>query len=101
MQNGRAVALRQFATVLDEVMSKVSGLRGIRAVTAELSVKYLRPVRIDQDLVVEGFEVKHEGRNIHCEGEIRSADGEVLARGSGRFVEVDREKFGPAEGHRF
>jgi uncharacterized protein (TIGR00369 family) len=43
------------ATVLDEVMSKVSRFSNVRAVTAELTVEYLKPVRVDEELQVEGF----------------------------------------------
>src|SRR5271156_3028239 len=42
------------ATLLDEVMGKVSRFRGIRTVTAELNVQYLRPVPVDEDILLEG-----------------------------------------------
>jgi uncharacterized protein (TIGR00369 family) len=80
------------ATVLDEVMSKVSRFFDVRAVTAELTVEYLKPVRIGQDLVVEGFHARRDGRQLYHEGEIRDATGTLLARGRGRFVVVDLER---------
>ena len=76
------------ATVLDEVMGKVSRFRGVRAVTAELTIEYLKPVPVDADLVVEGYEVEMTGRNLFMVGEIRDVAGKVLARGKGRFVIV-------------
>jgi len=82
------------ATVLDEVMSKVNLFRGVTAVTAELSVKYFKPVRVGQQLIVEGFEIRQDGRNLFYEGEIRDPNGQILASGTGRFVEIDRERFG-------
>jgi uncharacterized protein (TIGR00369 family) len=81
------------ATLLDEVMAKVSRFREDYAVTAELTVEYLKPVPVDGDLIVEGWEVKRDGRNLHREGEIRDASGAILARGRGRFVAVDRASF--------
>ena len=39
------------ATVLDEVMGKVCRFRAVRAVTAEMNIAYLAPVRVDQELV--------------------------------------------------
>jgi uncharacterized protein (TIGR00369 family) len=81
------------ATVLDEVMSKVSRFFDVRAVTAQLTVEYLKPVRIGQDLVVTGFHARREGRQLYHEGEIRDASGTLLARGHGRFVVVDLERF--------
>jgi len=88
------------ATVLDEVMSKVSRFSNVRAVTAELSIEYLRPVRVGDELTVEGFNTRREGRQLYHEGEIRDAAGTLLARGRGRFVIVDLERFAqPAAGN--
>jgi uncharacterized protein (TIGR00369 family) len=81
------------ALVLDEVMSKASRFSDVRAVTAELTVEYLKPVRVDEELVVEGFTARRDGRQLYHEGEIRNAAGALLARGRGRFVIVDMEKF--------
>jgi uncharacterized protein (TIGR00369 family) len=81
------------ATVLDEVMSKVSRFFDVRAVTAELTVEFLKPVRVGQELTVEGFNARREGRQLYHEGEIRDAAGTLLARGRGRFVVVDLERF--------
>jgi uncharacterized protein (TIGR00369 family) len=82
------------ATVLDEVMSKVSRFSDVRTVTAELCVEYLRPIRVDEELFVEGFPARSEGRQFYHEGEIRDAAGVLLARGRGRFVVVDPQRFG-------
>jgi uncharacterized protein (TIGR00369 family) len=81
------------ALLLDEVMSKVSRFHAAHAVTAELRVEYKRPVRVNTDIVVEGFMTRREGRQLYHEGEIRNAAGELLARGEGRFVVIDRETF--------
>ncbi len=81
------------ATVLDEVMSKASRFSNVRAVTAELTVEYLRPVRVDEELQVEGFATRRNGRELYHEGEIRNAAGVLLARGRGRFVIIDPERY--------
>jgi uncharacterized protein (TIGR00369 family) len=81
------------ATILDEVMSKVSRFSNVRAVTAELTVEYLKPVRVDEELHVEGFSIRRNGRDLYHEGEIRNAAGIVLARGRGRFVIIDPERY--------
>jgi uncharacterized protein (TIGR00369 family) len=74
------------AVVLDEVMGKVCRFRGVRAVTAEMNIEYLKPVWVDTDLVAEGYEKEMTGRNLHLVGEIQDASGKVLARSRGRFV---------------
>ena len=81
------------ATVLDEVMSKVSRFSNVHAVTAELTAEYLRPVRVNEELHVQGFATRREGRDLYREGEIRSPAGVLLARGRGRFVIIDPERY--------
>ena len=81
------------ATLLDEVMSKVSRFSNVRAVTAELTVEYLLPVRVGEEVRVEGFATRREGRQLYHEGEIRDATGNLLARGRGRFVIIDPERY--------
>ena len=77
------------ATVLDEAMGKVCRFREVRAVTAELSIQYLKPVIVQDEIIVEGWEEgEQKGRNLFHVGEIRNLAGDVLARGKARFVIV-------------
>ncbi len=81
------------ATLLDEAMGKVCRFRGVRAVTAELTVEYLKPVRVQEEIVVEGWEeAEQKGRNLFHVGEIRNSAGDVLARGRARFVVIGEAK---------
>jgi len=84
------------AVVLDEAMGKVNRFRGVRAVTAELTIEYLKPVRTGQKLIIEAHEVEKNGRNLHHVGEIRDESGRVLARGRGRFVIIEPRQERPA-----
>jgi uncharacterized protein (TIGR00369 family) len=84
------------ATLLDEVMAKVSRFAQDHAVTGELTVEYRKPVPIGEELIIEGWEVARDDRIRLREGEIRNASGVVLARGRGKFIEVNREKFRPS-----
>ena len=81
------------ALLLDEVMSKACRFHAQHAVTADLRVEYKRPIRVNTDIIVEGFVARREGRQLYHEGEIRNASGNLLARGEGRFVVIDREKY--------
>ncbi len=81
------------ATVLDEAMGKVCRFSDLRAVTAELSVEYLKPIPVGAEIRVEAFETERNGRNLIHRGEIRNGNGELLARGTGRFVVIDPAKF--------
>ena len=74
------------AVLLDEAMGKVCRFREVRAVTAELAIEYLKPVNVQQEIIVEGRETEQKGKNIFMVGEIRDTAGTVLARGKARFV---------------
>jgi acyl-coenzyme A thioesterase PaaI-like protein len=43
------------ATLLDEAMGKVCRFREVRAVTAELTVEYLKPVSVEQEIYCGGM----------------------------------------------
>lgn len=75
------------AAILDEAMSKLN--HGVHAMTAELHIEYRKPVPLGEEIVVEASCRNRSGRNRLLAGEIRNAAGEVLARGEGRFVELD------------
>jgi uncharacterized protein (TIGR00369 family) len=80
------------AVLLDEAMGKISKLTEERAVTAELSIEYKKPVPVDAEILVEGWQENEKGRNRFRIGEIRDAQGALLARGRGRFVVVFESK---------
>jgi len=81
------------ALLLDEAMGKVNRFSDVRAVTAELSVEFKRPVPVEAEIVVEAFQVERNGRTLVHEAEIRDLAGKILAKGRGRFVIVDREEY--------
>ena len=81
------------AVVLDEAMGKLSRLTDEKAVTAEMSVEYRKPVPVDRTVVVEGWQEEEKGRNRFRVAEIRETEGNLLARGKGRFVVVAQEHF--------
>jgi uncharacterized protein (TIGR00369 family) len=88
------------AVILDEAMGKVSRFRGVHAMTAELTVRYRRPIRVDQEIVVEAYEADAKDRNLFFECEIRGTDGELLASGRGRFVVISEKQISEFEKHR-
>lgn len=77
------------ATLLDEAMGKANKLAGVVAMTRTMEIDFLRPIPLNKKLTVEGWGVKREGRKHWCAAEIRSEDGEVLAKSKGLFIQVD------------
>jgi uncharacterized protein (TIGR00369 family) len=80
------------ATLLDEAMGKLNHGKGMPAMTAELRVTYRRPVPVGEEIIVEAHHQRRDGRNLFHAAEIRNLAGEVLARGEGRFVQIDPER---------
>jgi uncharacterized protein (TIGR00369 family) len=76
------------ATLLDEAMSKSVRARGLRAVTGQMEVNYLRPVRSGAPIRLEGRLTQSEGRKHRTEARILDARGHVLAKATGLFIEV-------------
>ena len=79
------------AVLLDEAMGKVCRFREVRAVTAELTVEYLKPIDVMKEIEVEGRETEIKGRNIFMTGEIRDMAGVVLAKSRARFVVIGQK----------
>jgi uncharacterized protein (TIGR00369 family) len=80
------------ATILDEAMGKVNKLRQVIALTAQMTVEYLRPVPLNKPLRVESRKVSSIRRKHVNMGEILNQKGEVLARGQALFISVDAER---------
>ena len=80
------------ATILDEAMGKVNKIRHVVAMTAEMTVNYLKPVPLGKPLRVESREVSVKGRRHINRAEILNQKGEVLARSEGLFIAIDPVK---------
>jgi len=81
------------AALLDETMgwaATVFGKTRLMFVTAELTVRYMRPVPIEKEIMVRSRLVRDVGRLAYCEGELLMGS-EVCARGKGTFSPLDRE----------
>jgi acyl-coenzyme A thioesterase PaaI-like protein len=79
------------ATLLDEAMGKCNKLADVVAMTRTMEVDYLRLVPLRTSLLVRAWSTKRQGRKHWVAGEITTEDGQVLARGHGFFLGVDRE----------
>ncbi|HEX3435471.1 MAG TPA: PaaI family thioesterase [Pseudacidobacterium sp.] len=80
------------ATLLDEAMSKANRLHGVTAMTRQMDVEYLRPVRLNHFYTLTGRRLSQDGRKNLCEAAITDSTGTVLARSKALFIAVDRTK---------
>jgi hypothetical protein len=87
------------ATLLDEVMGHVAGLRvDGKAATVELTITYKKPVRVGSPIRAEGWIARKRGKWLYGRGRVLSmAEGEagrVLAEAKGRFIALDDRLLG-------
>ncbi|QDS69446.1 hypothetical protein FKW77_005562 [Venturia effusa] len=96
------------ATLLDELMGVLLHLnnellkeRAISAgkihdhsntVTAELTIKYLKPISTPQTMLIRVWLVKMEGRKGWVDGAIEDAHGNAMVKGSGFFLQLRPSK---------
>jgi uncharacterized protein (TIGR00369 family) len=83
------------ATLLEEAMGKLNRVDGVVAMTAEMSVEYLKPVPLGRKIIVEARPSEQRDRDYWRESTIRDSRGRLLARGKARFVRVDTKKSVP------
>ncbi|MBI4726164.1 PaaI family thioesterase [candidate division TA06 bacterium] len=79
------------STLLDEALAHaVGGSEGgggaSGAVTAELTVRFKRPVKIGQEVILKGQVIQDKGRVVEAYSEITSRQGDILAFASGKLV---------------
>ncbi|HYR52322.1 MAG TPA: PaaI family thioesterase [Candidatus Dormibacteraeota bacterium] len=77
------------ATLMDEVMIRLLYALGIRAVTAELSTRLLRPMRAGKRYRFESRLLEDKGRVVTAEAEGFDAEsGELMATGSTKCMRL-------------
>ena len=74
------------ATLLDKVMAWAPSSYDSWAVTAEMTVRYRSPALPGETLEATGRVVERRRRIYRVAGEVRGADGRIVAEGSGRYL---------------
>ncbi|RCK80413.1 MAG: 1,4-dihydroxy-2-naphthoyl-CoA hydrolase [Candidatus Ozemobacter sibiricus] len=75
------------STLLDEAMAHCLNGAGRQVVTADLRVRFLRPVPVGLPLTVTGTRTGHRQRIHFARGTVTGPDGTLLAEAEGRFAE--------------
>ncbi len=73
------------STVLDETMVTLLSRTGVLALTAELTVRFLAPVRVGEAVTFTAW-LTGSRRNVHRVESEAIRGGEVVARASARFM---------------
>ena len=94
MHGGLASAL------LDEAMVKLLWEAGIPAVSASLNIRLLKPVKVGEQVVIEGWVESDKGRIIGTAARLTNEAGEVLARAEGKCVRIQSKEESGETRHR-
>ena len=76
------------ATLLDEVMGKLAFELGINAVTAKLSVRFQKPVGLNDKLLVKGQITEETSRIVYAKAEARFENGSLAAEADSKLIIV-------------
>jgi uncharacterized protein (TIGR00369 family) len=94
MHGGLASAL------LDEAMVKLLWEVGIPAVSASLNIRLLKPVRVGEQVVIEGWVESDKGRIITTSARLTNEAGTVLAQADGKCVRIQSKEESGETRHR-
>lgn len=78
------------STVLDELMVWACTAAGRTTVTAELTVRFRRPLMVGQPFHGEGRIVADRGRLLLCAGRLTDSDSLAIAEATGKMMRVEQ-----------
>ena len=76
------------STVLDEAMAKVINMQGIKAVTAEINVRFKQAVPVEKEYVVQGILKKQKKKLIFTESFLKDKNDNLYASATAKFMEI-------------
>lgn len=83
------------ATILDETLGRsimVAGLDDVWGVTIDFSLKYRKPVPLDEEIRVLARVTSEKNRYFLADGEIILADGSIAVTAQGKYLKLDIDK---------
>lgn len=79
-------------TILDELMGRMFFVKGEHLVTAQLEVRFRKPVLIGEELLFQAEVVEDKGRVVLVQASAFFADGTVAAQAQGKFMRMRKGK---------
>ncbi len=77
------------ATILDELLAWACTASGRNCVTAEMTVRYRKPVKTGQPLIGFGRVTSEKGRLVSAEARLLDDSGTVVAEATGKMMRVE------------
>ncbi|MCB1325951.1 MAG: PaaI family thioesterase [Spirochaetales bacterium] len=79
------------SVILDEIMSQINEAMNFDTTTGELTIRYLQPAMLGENLYLRGWFVKKNRRVVENRAEIENEIGKIVARGKGKYIEKEEE----------
>jgi uncharacterized protein (TIGR00369 family) len=76
------------ATVLDEAMIYAAGAKGLKCVTGEMTVRFVKPASTGVAYTLRGRFVEDQGRIVLAESALLDGEGQEVARATGKLFKV-------------
>lgn len=76
------------AAVLDEALIYAAGAKGIKCVTGEITVRYVKPALTGEAYRLVGRFVEDQGRIVLAESQLLDGEGRQVARASGKLFKI-------------
>ncbi len=75
------------SALMDEAMAYAALSRARNCVTAEMSVRFLKPTMVNQAVIVRGEVIVHQNRLVHTTAELFQNE-EMKATATGKFISI-------------
>lgn len=82
------------AAVLDEAMGAGALLAGHAVVAANLNINFRRMLPLENEVLLETWVERVDGKKVMTRGRLFDRDGEPYADGEGLFILIGVERFG-------
>ncbi len=76
------------ATVLDEAMIYAAGAKGLKCVTGEITVRYVKPASTGVAYSLKGRFVEDKGRIVLAESALIDSEGREVAKATGKLFKA-------------
>jgi uncharacterized protein (TIGR00369 family) len=77
------------STLLDEAMVKAALLRGIPAITAEITVRFRNPLIVGERVIIEASIIRMNKKIIETSARMRKTDNTLVAEGHAKLLRQD------------
>ena len=78
------------STVLDEAMAKITGFYGYYCVTAEINVKFKKPVLVNKEYIIEGKILEQRGKIFFTNSLIRDNNNQIFAIANAKMFVIKK-----------